>query len=280
MRQEMQDIQTIFTSNLNHRKAGLLQQIQQARKKIASTNQALIEVHKQIAAVLSEYRKLVDIHDIWDRDLPNHDLFTRRQEGQLDKARNFFFAAICAGIFAIVVGVYFSFLTMNAKSPMILILGSVVVASVLGVISAMCLRTFLEAHPENPKSIKRVNLAIGIIGLFFLVFVSTFAWLRFRPDSPIILWLPTIIVGLELSSILLAGAFDCGYRIYHWSAVLDNKFRKLDRFQHDLENELAESNVRLQEHEFALDQLQSVTPISSEEDTYESTNNHSSGQPT
>jgi hypothetical protein len=247
-------------ASIDHQLSGILQQMQQCRRKGADLRRAIEDIDQQIAAVLAEYRKLADIHEVWDRDLPGHEAFTRRHEGQWDKARHYRLAAFCATALAIVFGIYFSFQTLNAQSPFLLFVGCTIVALTIGVIGAACLRAMLGAHPENPRAIKKVNVATGIIGVSLFILVAAFAWIRFKVNSPISTLLPFFIIGLEFSAILLAGAFDCGYRIYRWSAVYDRKFHSLSNRKRHLEDQLAENAVRLQELEYRLDQIRD-TPV-------------------
>lgn len=240
---------------------GLMHLIKQRKERIAELKRNLTENEFNITSVLREFHKLADIHDVWYQTLPGIEVSTFRIDGQLDKANQYRFAEICASVLAVVFGVYFSFQTLNSSSPLLLFLGCTIVAVIFGVIAAAVMRASLGAHPENPSAIKRVNLMIAGLGLGLLILVTAFAWVRFRTNSPLMRFLPGIIVGLELTSVLLAGAFDCGYRMYRWSAVYDQKHRGLIKHREALEDKLAVESVTLQELEYRLDRLQSEETV-------------------
>ncbi len=253
-----------INGHFDHVLAGLMHLILQCRARIAKIVQELADVDRQIASVVRDFHKLADIHSVWYQPLPGYESSTFRIESQLDKAQHYWIGTLCATIFAVVFGVYVSFATLNAESFWLLFFGSATIAIVVGVITSVVLRATLGAHPENPHAIKRVNIAVGIIGVSLLLLLAFFAWLRFKSDSPYVVLLPGVMVGLELTAIILAGAFDCGYRLYRWSRVLDERHRGLLNRKAALQDSLANEHVTQQELEYRLNEHQNKPLVADE----------------
>src|ERR1041384_7524522 len=189
----------------DHVLAGLMHLIIQCRARIARITQEISDIDRQIAAVVRDFHKLADIHSVWYQPIPGYESSTFRIESQLDKARDYWIGAVCSAIFAVVFGVYISFTTLNADSFWLLFLGCAVTAVMIGVIAAKVFRAIFGAHPDNPHAIRKVNVTIGTLGVLLITLLALFAWLRFRSDSALVMLLPVIIVGLEISAIILAG---------------------------------------------------------------------------
>lgn len=246
---------------LNPAIAGLMHLIQLTRDEITNVQRRLEEVNKKIAAVVADYIRLAHIHNFRELQVPGYQTFTRQHEGQSEKATFFLVAMFCTALLAIVLGTYFSTNSLVAQSPVMLFLGCALVAAVLEPICAAILRAVLGVDPEDRRSIKRAFMAIGVFGVAFLSSLLEFAYIRFNSTQANDVILAIVIAAVEIFAILLAASFDCAYRYFNWSRRLDKKFHKLDEERSELEERLADLNIKVQESEFQLNQMQPPATI-------------------
>lgn len=245
--------------NFNHTLTGLKHSVIQSKARLANLCQHVKERNHDILTLTREFHKLADIHEVWYQNVPGYESETFRIESQIDTANHYQWGAVGGIIIAITFGVYFSAITLVAESFWILLGVSAVVAIVIGVVASVILRALLKASPVNPQAAKKIHMTMVVFGAVFFVLLAFFAWLRMQTDSPLMAYLPVIIVGIELSAIIFAGASDCGYRFYRWSEVLHEKHRHLlnqkthleDQITHE-EETLAELEERLYQHEHSV----------------------------
>jgi hypothetical protein len=244
----------------DHERAGLLHLVDLCRRKIGALKREIADVDRQMAAVVREFHHLASIHEVEYHSLPGYESITFHLDEEAGRARHYFWGAFGGIFIAIVLGTYFSITTMVAASPLLLFFGSVAVAVVVGIFASIILRALLGAHADNPHAPHRVNVTLVVVGVAFFVQLAFFAWLRFKSHSPLASLLPNVMVGLELTAIVFAGACECGYRLHRWAEALDNKHRHLSNHKATLEDHLANEDVALQELSYRLDQHEHYAP--------------------
>jgi hypothetical protein len=237
-----QNLGSIRLEPVNQELAGIEQQLLQIRAAITQVTNKIVDCKQRIAAVLGQFRELANIHNFENRYLPGHESFTWVHEEQTAKARNYLFFSVCASIGAVVFGVYFTSKGLTAESWIALYIGAALVAVVLGILGGGVLWTTIGAHPERPQANRHVNLSVTITGGLLFALLAIFAWTRFVAHALSDVSTATLIAGIELTAILLAGAFLCGYGIFIWS-------KKLDGLYHQLMSELTEYQIELAEKE-------------------------------
>lgn len=233
----------------NHFRAGLQHKKLQSRSRINHHEQDIADVDRQTIAVEREFQKHADIHGLRYRNVDGFETATYQVESQIESANHYLWGAIGAVIVAIVFGVYFSVTTMVSESFWTLFAASVLVAVLIGILASMILRSAFNASAVNPAAIKKINITLVVSGGAFFIMLALFAWLRFASDSPLADYLPAMMVGIELSALIFAGACDCGCRMYRWSKRLNRKHRDLLNTRAALEDDLAEEELALEEIE-------------------------------
>lgn len=244
--------------HFDHTLAGLHYLRVTHRERINSLEQEHDDLDVERAGLVREFQKHADIHNVWHYHLEGYEDKTYPIESQMDTARHYLWGVVGGMLIAVVLGVYFSVSTLMAHSFLLLLAGSVAVAVCVGLVASVILRALLGASPVRPQAARHVNATLVAVGLAFFVMLSAFAWLRFQSDSPLAALLPGLMVGMELTAIIFAGACDCGYRMYRWSGVLHARHRRLLHRQSAVENQLANKHVdllsiehRIREHEEA-----------------------------
>jgi len=260
--------------HFDHTLAGLKHLIVQAHAKIARFVQGINDLDRQIAALVREFHKLADIHEVWYQQVPGYESSTFRIESQMDTANHYSWGMLSGMLIAIVLGVYFSVTTLISESFWVLLLGSVTVALALGVLASIILRGLLGASSVHPHAAKRVNITLGVVGAIFFCLLAFFAWMRFQGHSTLVGLLPAVMVGLELTAIIFAGACDCGYRMYRWSGGLAERHRQLLNHKAAMEDRLANEHVSLQELEYRLHQHEHKPRVNEEEMDHEHISEH------
>lgn len=241
---------------VDQEKAGIEHQVLQLRAAVNFFRQQIVDLKQQIAAVLGQFRELANIHRFENRYLPGHEVFTWPHEGQTAKAKTYLFLSVCAGVAAVVFGVYFTSKSLTSGSWLALYIGAAVMAVALGMLGGGILWTSIGAHPERPHAARNVNLAVAVTGTILFALLGVFGWSRFVAHSLTDSTAATLIAGIELSAILLAGAFLCGYGIYIWSKKLDDRHRDLKSQLGDYEAQLAEKEDQLAQKVVALQEQQ------------------------
>jgi len=228
------------------------------RERINKLEHEREDLEIQRAALVREFQKHADIHDVWYQHLEGYEDKTYPIESQLETARHYFWGMVGGMVIAVVLGVYFSFSTLMADSILLLVLGSVIVAVGIGILASVILRALLGASAVRPHASKKVNITLVAVGITFFLLLTAFAWLRFQSDSPLTALLPAIMVGMELTAIIFAGACDCGFRMYRWSGLFHERHRHLLHRKSSVEDQLANKHVdllsiehRIKEHEEA-----------------------------
>lgn len=236
----------------NHSIAGVEHLVILSRRKIGRLIQAIRHCDRQIVTVVREFQKLANIHEVWYQNISGLESATYRVESQMESASHYLFGMIAGLIAAVVFGVYFSVTTMLAGSIWLLFLASLIVAVVISIITSVILRAALGASPVNPGAIRRINLVLVIAGVAFLCLLAFFGWLRFQSVSPLVLYLPHTMVGLELMAIIFAGACEVGYRMYRWSGVWSKRHHNLLSQKEGLQDQLSDEYTILRELEHRL----------------------------
>jgi hypothetical protein len=252
--------QTQKHTHLNHFRAGLQHKILQSRSRINHHNQNIQDIDRQTLAVEREFGKHADIHGLRYRNVDGFESATYRVESQMDSANHYLWGVVGSVIIAIVFGVYFSVTTLISHSFWTLFFGTVLVAVLIGVLASLILRSIFNATAVNPQAIKNVNITLAASGIVFFVLLALFAWLRFNSNAPLAEYLPAIMVGIELSALIFAGACDCGFRMYRWSQRLNDKHRHFLNRRAALEDDLAEEHLTLKELEHRLHHEDSTPP--------------------
>jgi hypothetical protein len=244
-------------THFDHVLAGLHHLRLTHRERINRLEQEREDLEVQRAALVREFQKHADIHDVWYRSLEGYEDKTYPIESQMERARHYLRGMFAGTVIAVVLGVYFSVSTMIADS-LPLFVGSVIVAVGIGVLASVILRAILGANSVRPHAAKGLNFTVAAAGVVFILMVTAFAWLRFQSDSPLVALLPSLIVGMELTAIIFAGACDCGYRMYRWSGAFHERHRQLLHREASVEDHLANRHVdllsiehRIKEHEEA-----------------------------
>lgn len=235
--------------NFNHILAGLKHSIIQSKSRLAHLWQQIKDHNHEILTLTREFHKLADIHEVWYQNVPGYESETFRIESQVDSANHYRWGMIGGLLVAITFGVYFSAITLVADSFLLLLVVSTVVAVVVGILASVILRALLKATSVNPHAAKHINLVLVVFGVIFFALLAFFAWLRLQTGSPLMAWLPLVMVGIELSAIIFAGACDCGYRFYRWSDVLHEKHRRLLNRKAHLEDQVTHEEQTLRELE-------------------------------
>lgn len=244
--------------HFDHVLAGLRHLEVTHRERINELERESADADAQRAALLREFQKHADIHEVGYHHLQGLEDKTYPVESQLEAARHYLWGMIGGMSIAVVLGVYFSVSTLVADSFLLLLLGSVVVAVVIEVFASVVLRALLGASAVRPQNFRKVNVTLVVFGVAFFALLAAFAWLRFQTDSPLVALLPFIMVSMELAAIFFAGACDCGYRMYRWSGVFHERHRHLLQRKAAVEDQLASKHVdlmgiehRIREHEEA-----------------------------
>jgi cation transport ATPase len=241
---------------VDQERAGLEHQVQQLRSATNFLRQQIVDLKQQIAAVLGQFRELANVHNFENRFLPGHESFTWSHDGQTRKAKTYRLLSVCATVAAVVFGVYFTGKSLTAESWLALYIGAAVMAFVLGMIGGGILWTSIGAHPERPHASRNVNIAVAISGITLFALTTLFAWSRFVRHALNDWSAATLIAGIELSAILLGGAFLCGYGIFIWSKNLDDRNRVLRHKLGNYETQLAEKEEQLAQKVVALQEGQ------------------------
>jgi hypothetical protein len=244
--------------HFDHTLAGLHHWRLTHRERINKLEQEHADLEVQRAALVREFQKHADIHDVWYKEIEGYEDKTYAVESQMETARHYFWGMVGGMVVAVVLGVYFSVSTLMADSLPLLIVGSVLVAVGIGVFASVILRALLGASAVHPHAAHGVKVTLVVVGIAFFLLLGAFAWLRFQSDSPLAAFLPALMVGMELTAIIFAGACDCGYRMYRWSGVFHERHRHLLRHKSVVEDHLANRHVdllniehRIKEHEEA-----------------------------
>jgi hypothetical protein len=245
-------------SHFDHVLAGLHHLKVTHRERINKLEQEHEDTEIQRAVLMREFQKHADIHNVWYQHLEGYEDKTYPIESQMETARHYFWGMIGGMLIAVVLGVYFSTSTLMADSFLLLVIGSVVVACGIGILASVILRALLGASAVKPHASSKVNFTLVAVGITFFLLLTAFAWLRFQSASPMVAFLPAIMVGMELTAIIFAGACDCGYRMYRWSGVFHERHRHLLHRKSAVEDLLANKHVdllsiehRIKEHEEA-----------------------------
>jgi hypothetical protein len=240
--------------HFDHTLAGLKHLIVQAHAKVARFIHEIRDVDRQIAGIVREFHKLADIHEVWYQQVPGYESSTFRIESQMDTAHHYLWGTVGGMAIAIVLGVYFSVTTLITESFWVLFFGSGIVAIALGILASIILKGLLGASSVHPHAAKKVNITIGIVGTAFFCLLAFFAWMRFQGHTGVAGLLPIVMVGLEMTAIVFAGACDVGYRMYRWSGMLAERHRHHLNHKAAMEDRLANEHVTLQELEYRLHQ--------------------------
>lgn len=232
-------------THFDHVLAGLHHLRVTHRERINRLEHERKDLEIQRAALVREFQKHADIHDVWFQNLEGYEDKTYPIESQMETSRHYFWGMVAGMVIAIVLGVYFTVSTMLADSFLLLLLISTVVAIVIGVFASVTLRALLGASAVRPHAAKGLSITVVAIGITFVGLAGAFAWLRFQSDSPLAAWLPALMVGMELAAIIFAGASDCGYRMYRWSGVFHERHRQLMHREAEVEDQLANKHVDL-----------------------------------
>ncbi|HEX8146541.1 MAG TPA: hypothetical protein VF591_04980 [Pyrinomonadaceae bacterium] len=245
-------------AHFDHVLAGLHHLRVTHRERINRLEQEREDLEVQRAALVREFQKHADIHDVPYRSLEGYEDKTYPVESQMESARHHFWGMVAGMVIAVVLGVYFSVSTLMAESVTMLFLGSVLVAVGIGKFAGSILTALLGTSAVRPHAARSLNFAIVAAGAAFFLMLTLFAWLRFQSDSPLVALLPSLMVGMELTAIVFAGACDCGYRMYRWSGVFHERHRHLLHREATVEDQLANRHVdllsvehRIKEHEEA-----------------------------
>lgn len=245
-------------AHLDHVLTGLQHLRVTLRERINLLEEEREDLELQRAALAREFHEHADIHDVRYRILEGYEDKTYPVESQMERARHHFWGMAAGMSIAVVLGVYFSMSTMMADSAALLCLGSVLVAVGVGKVASHILTALLGTSAVKPRAAVSLNAVTAAVGVIFFALVGAFALLRFQTDSPLVALLPALMVGMELSAILFAGACDCGYRMYRWSGVFHERHRRLLHREAEVEDQLATRHVdllsvehRIKEHEEA-----------------------------
>lgn len=237
-----------YMNNHNpHHHAGL-QHLEQLSQANARHHEHEIEhTDREKLAVERDFTDHEAAHDISYRNVDGFETSTFPIASQIDTAHHYLGGAIVGLIVAVVIGVWFALMTIVTTSYTLLVLGSALVAGIVGVGASLVFRVLFGATTLRPAAMRHVNAAIAVSGIAFAILLTLFLWLRFNSDSWLAHYISTVMVGLELTALLFAGACDCGYRVYRWSAKLHRRHRKLVDRKAVHENALAEENATLRE---------------------------------
>lgn len=245
-------------SHFDHVLAGLQHQKLNHRESINKLEQEREDLEIQRAALVREFQEHAHIHDVSYQNIEGYEDKTYPVESQIEKARHYFWGMAASMLIAVVLGTYFSVSTMLADSAPLLLACSVLVAVGIGVLASVILRALLGASSVRPRASGWLNVTVVAVGVAFFVLLTVFAWLRFQSDSPLAVHLPSLMVGMELTAILFAGACDCGYRMFRWSGVFHERHRHLLQREGKVKDDLANKHVdlmsiehRIKEHEEA-----------------------------
>jgi hypothetical protein len=231
-----------FQANLQT--VGFTQLIQQTETRIDYFRTERATTQTQRMAVLAEFHALGEIQDVPDRTLPGFESITRPYEMQLAVAKRYRGFSIVSAIAAIVFGIYFSVNSLVSSSVPLLVAGCLVITVALGWLATGLLTVFTHAHPRNPAAERTLNKVVYVSGLSLFVALVVFGTLRFLTEMDSSVVLPLLIVDIELTLIICAGAFESCRNLFVWSGELDRRFHELGRQEAELNGKL-ESEIRI-----------------------------------
>jgi hypothetical protein len=227
-----------------YRRGLLYQLIQQEDNRISQLQMERESLVTKRATTLAEFQALSDIHDVPDRTLPGFESITRPYETQMATARRYRGFAIVSALAAIVFGIYFSVNTLVSSSVPALIAGSFIITVALGWLATGLLTVITRAHPRNPAAEATLNKVVYVSGALLFLALLVFGILRFLTDIDSSIALPFLMVGIELTLIICAGALESCRNLFVWSGELDNRFHELSNLEAELAAKL-ESETRV-----------------------------------
>lgn len=272
------------TEHINHEQdthfnAGVQHHHRQAH---ARANHHRHEIHHADQQILATEREFSDHCDAWDvkyRNIEGFESATFPIESLLDTARHYLLGAIAAVIITVVYGTWFSSETLTTTSPVLLFFGVVVVSIILGVVASLIVRAAFDAKPLNPVAIRRVDLTIVICGILLGLLFTLFLLSRFDTSSWIAQQVAVLVVGIEVTALVITGACDCGYRMHRWSSVIHRHHRNLLGHKATHENALSEEEATLHEMEELLHHHDDANHATAEQPRHSATAHHENGAP-
>ena len=235
----MTDIQ----KNQHHRTAGHRHMTQMAQKNIRHHEHEIEETDREIIAVQRDYHDHTHAHDVSFRNVEGLEHAVVPIPSQIDKSHHYLAGLIVSLIVAIGFGTWFATMTIVTENVVLLVVASAIIAAVIGTAASLVFHLVFRASPQNPHAMRIVDLILSIAATIFFILLGLFLWCRFNSDSWLAQYLSSIMVGMEMSALIVAGGCECGYRVFRWSAKLHRKYRRLiDRKAHHetaLEEELA-----------------------------------------
>lgn len=234
--------QSDFQANLQT--VGYTQLIQQTETRIDTFRTERTTTQTKRTAILAEFHALGEIQDVPDRTLPGFESMTRPYEMQLAVAKRYRGFSIVSAIAAIVFGIYFSVNSLVSSSVPLLVAGCFVITVALGWLATGLLTVFTHAHPRNPAAEQTLNKVVYVSGSMLFVGLVVFGMLRFLTELDSSFVLPLLIVDIELTLIICAGAFESCRNLFIWSGELDRRFQELGKREAELNGRL-ESEIRI-----------------------------------
>lgn len=222
----------------NLQTVGVSQLIQQQENRIAHYRIERQTLVTKRSATLAEFHALSDIHDVPDRTLPGFESMTRPYEMQMAIARRYRGFAIVSAVAAIVFGIYFSVNTLVTSSVPLLVAGSFIITVALGWLATGVLTVITRAHARNPGAEKTLNKVVYVSGSLLFLALVVFGILRFLNEIDSSIALPLLIVNIETTLIVCAGAFESCRNLYVWSGELDGRFHALGNLEAELSSKL------------------------------------------
>lgn len=233
--------------NESHLNAGLRHLERLSNENIRHHKHEIAQTDHQMLAVERDYADHCQAHAVSFRNLDGLEHAVVPIESFEDTANHYLIGAFIGLIVSIGLGTWFAAKTIVTDSIVLLLLATAIIAGVVSGGACLVFHRFFKAKPKNPAGMRNVDVVMMVSGVVFFILLGGFAWCRFNSDSWLAEYLPIMMVGMELSSMIFAGAAECGYRVYRWSGRLHGIYRKLADRKAQHENSLAEEEVTLAE---------------------------------
>lgn len=157
-------------------------------------------------------------------------------------ARQYMISCWGATLLAIALSIYISFPLFDVYI-VLLVAGNLIVSlSLVYLVSSSI--SIITGAPDNPRAIKYIKFLIFFFSVVLLLATTTSIFMRINSSGSYDVT-RVLMLGIDFSLVILAGALHASYRIFSWARTFEKKLATLKKQRDSLCSQLLQINATL-----------------------------------